>query len=135
GPIEIVRAVEAVAKLVRAIENGVDIINQVHDVGRRIPADQERWSRTCVDDAIPGVKRNGKERARLPLEYVPLHIPFLPNLAGAAPLDRPENLLIHVAGGIQGAAAGYFGDERVPLAFRADELDKARIAAHAFPRR
>ena len=132
--LEVVRSArEPLGEFVRAVEDELAAVEQVHHVGRRGAADDERARRRRIDDAVIAVERNGEDRALLPFEHVALGLAFLPHFGRAAAFDDEADLLVEMAFGVERARAGQLDHIHAPQAFGAEELDEGAAAAQALP--
>ena len=84
---------------------------------------------------MPGVHRDGEQRALLPLEYVTLAVLVEPHLRGATALNHEINFLIEVLFRIERACSGHLDHVASPFPLGAVQLDVGALAAEPLPRR
>src|SRR6478672_11526816 len=82
---------------------------------------------------MPAVERHREHGAPLPFEHMRLFLVVGPDLGGAPALHYHNDLLVHVALGIERAGARNLDDIEAPFAFGAVELDEGAVATHPVP--
>ena len=133
--VEIVGARETVAELIRAIEDHLGVVDEVHQIRCRGAGQQQSRRRAGIDDAVHGVDGDRKQRALLPLKHVALGFAVEPDLGRAAAFDDQIDLFVDVLLGKKRAGAWHLDDVGAPFAFGTVELDIAAASAEPRPRR
>src|SRR5262249_3924103 len=132
---KILRPGEALAERIGTVEDEIGVVDHVHDVRRRGPAQEQRGRARRIHEPVVGVERDREQRALLPLERVPLALPFLPDLGGAAAFAHEPALFVEVPLHVERAGGGNFDEVKAPQPLGAEELDIRAAAAEPLPRR
>ncbi len=130
---EVVAAVEPLLEGVVAVEDEVAALEDVHDGGSVVGAEQERRAGRGIHEAVPRVHRHREERAGLPLERVLSGIGVRPHLGTTAALDDEEELVIHVLLGCDHTAGGHLEEVHALLLPYAVEEKERTACAQPLP--
>ena len=127
------RAGIAVGEIIRAVEDEMRVVQQVHHVRRRRAAQDDRRRVCRIHEAMVGVERDREHRAALPFKRLARRRAVVPHFRGAATFDHETHLLVNMLLDVESAAGRHFNDIHAPQAFRAEQLDICALAAQTRP--